>query len=168
MKNIILNPIGMNSSILQKNDPILRKNAEPVKDFTKLKSIISRMAEALFKEPDGIGIAAPQIGAGLKIFLVAQDIPKHKYLVFINPELKKRSQKKHKDVEGCLSIRGYYGEVVRSEKIIIEYLDEYGKKHSRGASGLLARVVQHEIDHLNGILFIDKAKKIQKIELPQK
>lgn len=165
----------MNSSILQKNDPILRESAEPVKDFTKLKSIISRMAEALFKEPDGIGIAAPQIGAGLKIFLVAlpagkvgQDLPKHKYLVFINPELKKRSQKKHKDVEGCLSIRGYYGEVVRSEKIIIEYLDEYGKKHSRGASGLLARVVQHEIDHLNGILFIDKAKKIQKIELPQK
>ena len=157
-------------AIVQKGNSILKKRALDVAEVKTpaVKKIIHDMAEALFKEPDGIGIAAPQIGVGLKIFLVAQDLLKHKYLVFINPELKKCSQKKHKDVEGCLSVRGWYGEVTRSEKIIVEYSDAEGKKHSRGASGLLARVIQHEIDHLNGILFIDKAKKIQKIELPQK
>lgn len=134
----------------------------------------------MFAEPDGIGIAAPQIGALLRIFLVAEEATvknaeelrekiaaetkkrNTEYRVFINPVLKNFASKKIKDVEGCLSVRGVYGEVSRPEKITIEYLDESWKKHTRGASGLFARVIQHELDHLDGVLFIDKAKNIKR------
>lgn len=177
------------SIIIQKNSPVLRTIAQPVQYFntTELSNIISDMAKTMFQEPDGIGIAAPQIDISLQIFLVASDVlspqkldrrisenrgkkhiqkivSKNDYLVFINTSLKKLSTKKTKDTEGCLSVRGYYGEVVRPEKLSIEYYDEVGIKHRRGASGLLARVIQHEMDHLSGILFIDKAIKIEKID----
>ena len=170
--------------ILQKENKTLREKAEEIKKFhtSELKSLIKKMSEAMFKEPDGIGIAAPQIGESKKIFLVAEDVlhldrfdkenngfdklttkrTKNSF-VFVNPILKKKSSKKIKDVEGCLSVRGLYGEVARPEKITIEYLDELGNKKSRGASGLFARVIQHEMDHLDGVLFIDKAKNIKKI-----
>lgn len=171
----------------QEENKILRKTAEMVADIKSadIKALIEKMAEAMFNEPDGIGIAAPQIGESLRIFLVAQDFlgekPSFKdlqkpgfpgskkdarekdYLSFINPVIKKLSQRKEKDIEGCLSVRGLYGTVLRSEKLTIEYFDEAGKKHHRGASGLLARVIQHEIDHLNGVLFIDKAANIKHI-----
>lgn len=157
--------------ILQKESKILRGKAKNVDDpkSSEIKALIKKMAEAMFAEPDGIGIAAPQIGAGLRIFLVAKDILQGRktanFLVFINPVLKKTSSKKDKDTEGCLSVRGYYGEVMRPEKITVEYIDEVGKKHTRGASGLFARVLQHELDHLEGILFIDKAKNLEKMPL---
>lgn len=163
--------------ILQKNNLVLRTAAKAVEkiksDETKL--LIKNMAAALLKEPDGIGIAAPQIGISLKIFLVTADVlapetlkeraggTEPGILVFINPTIKKRSTKKNVDIEGCLSVRGDYGEVTRPEKITIEYFDENGKKISRGASGLLARVIQHEMDHLDGVLFVDKAKNIKHI-----
>ena len=174
--------------ILQRENKILRTKAKKVDDFKfpEIKTLIKKMAEAMFAEPDGIGIAAPQIGKSLRIFLVAKDaavknaeelrsstsdvksqktsdvLPRKKeYLVFINPVIKNTSSKKGKDTEGCLSVRGYYGEVARPEKITVEYFDESGKKHTRGASGLFARVIQHELDHLEGILFTDKAKNIK-------
>lgn len=167
--------------IIQKDNKILRRIAEKIADITSAntKTLISKMAETMFNEPDGIGIAAPQIGESLRVFLVAKDLlsmnidvrdakPKKRnidYITFINPDLKKISQKKDKDIEGCLSVRGIYGEVARSEKLTIEYFDETGKKHQRGASGLLARVIQHEVDHLNGVLFIDRAKNIRKLKI---
>ena len=171
--------------ILQKEHKILRKIANPVAklDSLEIKALIKKMAGAMFAEPDGIGIAAPQIGVSLRIFLVAKEAAvknaeklyekigdkdrkrNTEYLVFINPVAKKFASKKVKDVEGCLSVRGVYGEVPRAEKITIEYLDEFGKKYQRGASGLFARVIQHELDHLNGILFIDKAKNLKTYNL---
>lgn len=169
----------------QEENKVLRETAENVADAksAEIKALIGKMAEAMFKEPDGIGIAAPQIGESLRIFLVAGEVVSstseelrqkgkvedRNYLVFINPVFKKVSAKKSKDVEGCLSVRGIYGEVTRPAKLTIEYFDEYGKKHSRGASGLFARVLQHEMDHLEGTLFIDKAKNIHKVkaEIPQ-
>ncbi len=171
--------------ILQRDNKVLRARAEEIKDAknAEIKALIKKMAEAMWKEPDGIGIAAPQIGVSLRVFLVAGEVlssssqelrKKGKrsdqgYLIFINPVIKKVSAKKDKDIEGCLSVRGIYGEVTRPEKLTIEYADEHGKKHSRGASGLFARVLQHETDHLNGTLFIDKAKNVHKVlsELPQ-
>lgn len=175
--------------IVQQNTLILREKAKLVDNFHSLdlKKIILNMAEAMFQEPDGIGIAAPQINIPLQIFLVASDvlspallnqrinqnkrenisqkkkISENQYMVFINPSFKKLSSKKNSDIEGCLSVRGYYGEVSRSEKAIIEYYDKNGAKHQRGASSLFARVLQHEMDHLKGILFIDKARHIEKI-----
>lgn len=177
------------ADIVQKEKEVLRAIAKPIEDFSseELKSTIHSMAEAMFEEPDGIGIAAPQINISKQIFLVASDVlsseeldkriemnkknpnrtkkitPKD-YMVFINPVFKKLSQKKSKDLEGCLSVRGFYGEVSRPEKVSIEYYDENGNKKTRGASGLFARVLQHEMDHLNGMLFIDKAKNIEKVE----
>ncbi|HEY4497795.1 hypothetical protein A3J56_03020 [Candidatus Giovannonibacteria bacterium RIFCSPHIGHO2_02_FULL_46_20] len=180
------------NSIIQKDDLALRKKAIEVaaEEFADphLAKTIFKMAEVLFQEPDGIGIAAPQIGISKQIFLVAADVLRpakleqriresdktknrkplsfasEDYLVFINPALQKTSQKKAPDVEGCLSVRGLYGQVRRSEKVTIKYCDEQGKKHVHGASGLFARVLQHEIDHLNGVLFIDKAENIKTID----
>ena len=177
----------MTQPIVQKNTPVLRESAKPVADFRSsvLNKIIASMAEAMFAEPDGIGIAAPQIGISKQIFLVASDVlspealdrrihQKNKkkassvsaqdYMVFTNPMFLKLSSKKTKDIEGCLSVRGYYGEVARPEKVTIEYYDETGAKKKRGASGLFARVLQHEMDHLNGMLFIDRASHVEKIE----
>lgn len=164
--------------ILSKENKILREKAKAVENprSPEIKKIVAKMAEAMFNEPDGVGIAAPQIGESLQVFLVAKDFldpmasvksksdkRKKDFMVFMNPSVKKFSQKKANDIEGCLSVRGVYGEVARSEKLNIEYTDENGKKHARGASGLLARVIQHEVDHLNGVLFIDKAKNLKHI-----
>ena len=159
--------------ILQKENSILRKVAQevPIKEIgsAKIKKIIKEMTEALANEPEGVALAAPQIGYGLRLFIVA----KHKlsqeenplpggplaggeFLIFINPKILKTSQKKVFLKEGCLSLTGIYKEIWRKEKALIEAYDENGKKFRRGASGLLAEIIQHEIDHLNGILFIDK------------
>ena len=176
--------------ILQKENMVLREIARRVSDFQSpgLKSLIVKMADAMFKEPDGIGIAAPQIGESLQIFLVSAEvlrldgksklpsksdfktpkktafIPGQDFLVFLNPKIKKFSVKKNKDVEGCLSVRGFYGEVTRPEKLNVEYFDETGKKHSRGVAGVFAREIQHEDDHPNGVLFLDKAENVRKLK----
>ncbi len=164
--------------IIQKENPLLREKSNMVGDIQspETKKLIKKMADAMFAEPDGIGIAAPQIGARLQIFLVAEEVldmdkgmeksadrKNKKYITFINPVIKKKSVKKSKDIEGCLSVRGLYGEVVRREKVTIRYSDENGTPRERGASQLFARVIQHEMDHLEGVLFIDKAKNIKKI-----
>src|SRR3989344_5656230 len=143
------------SKILQKDAPILRRTAKAVlvKDIKskKIRNILDKMKKALHREEDGVAIAAPQIGESLRIFLVSG-----KALALI-------SKKKDGVEEGCLSVRLLYGQVKRSEKITIRAYNEDGKRIERGASGLLAQIFQHEIDHLDGILFIDKAEHVQDI-----
>lgn len=164
--------------IAQKENPILRQIAKEtaIKEIAslKIKKIIKEMADALVKEPEGVALAAPQIGYSLRLFIVRKNklksesyLPadrenseqkeKEKFLVFINPKILKTSQKKVLLKEGCLSLTGIYGEIWRKEKVLVEAYDENGKKFRRGASGLLAEIVQHEIDHLNGVLFTDVA-----------
>ncbi|KKT14778.1 MAG: Peptide deformylase [Parcubacteria group bacterium GW2011_GWC1_43_30] len=137
----------------------------PIKSIgsKKIRDILYRMREALHAEEDGAAIAAPQIGESLRIFVVSKKITKTKDLVFINPEIIKASKKKKKVEEGCLSIRWLYGQVKRSEKVTIRAYGETGKQFERGASGLLAQIFQHEMDHLDGILFIDKAENLREI-----
>lgn len=172
-------------AIIQKEEKILREKAKPVnvKDLgtNAFRTIIAEMKAALASQEDGVAIAAPQIGESLRIFVVSgkalarsrlkddeeELIGDYPDLVFINPKIQKLSQKKIPLEEGCLSVRYLYGTVVRSEKATVEALDEYGKKFTRGATGLLAQIFQHEIDHLDGILFIDKARDIHEI-LPEK
>ncbi len=177
--------------ILQKEAPVLRMHAEPVnpKDFdsSRLKKIIADMKVALDKEDDGVAIAAPQIGIPLRIFVVshrafefleetdmeqlpASTPPAHrdtekmkKDIVFINPEITKLSRKKVWLPEGCLSVRWLYGEVSRADKATVRAYDEHGKLFTRGGSGLMAQIFQHETDHLNGVLFIDNARHVEKI-----
>jgi len=166
----------MKPKILQKDAPVLREIAKeiPLKNIRskKLTTIIERMKTALHGEEDGVAIAAPQIGENLRIFVVAgrtlalikkEEGKLYPDMVFINPTLIKLSKKKKKMEEGCLSVRWLYGEVERSEKATINAYDEHGKKVHLGASGLLAQIFQHEVDHLDGILFIDKAENIENL-----
>lgn len=125
----------------------------------ELKEIISTMKKALSREDDGVAIAAPQIGLPLRIFVVSElaysPDAKWKPLVFINPVITKASKKHAEMHEGCLSVRWIYGKTSRAISVTVEAYDENGNKFSFGASGLIAHIFQHEIDHLEGILFID-------------
>lgn len=175
--------------ILQSKEGVLRKIAKevPIRDIKtpKIQKILKEMTTALKSQYDGVALAAPQIGYSLQIFVVSgkifsDDFTKNfeekllnqdnmieekkeeiKDLIFINPVISKLSRKKEWTPEGCLSVRWLYGKTWRSEKAHIIAYDENGKKISRGASGLLAQIFQHETDHLKGILFTDHAKEIK-------
>ena len=167
-------------TIVQNGNPVLRKIAEEVdvSDIakTKIKKILSDMKEALHSQDDGVAIAAPQIAVSLRIFVVAGKVfsdgfvrGNHKNkkqgedindVVFINPVFKKISKDKKLLSEGCLSVRPLYGKVRRATRATIEAYNEYGKKFTMEGTGLLAHIFQHETDHLDGILFIDKAKDL--------
>jgi peptide deformylase len=124
-----------------------------------LRDVISSMKRGLAREEDGVAIAAPQIALPLRIFVVAEssypEDAKLKPLVFINPKIIKRSKKTLVMQEGCLSVRWVYGKTKRSVAATVEAYDEEGRKFTYGGTGLLAHIFQHEIDHLDGILFID-------------
>jgi peptide deformylase len=131
----------------------------------KIQNIISKMQEEMDKHSDGVAIAAPQIGESVAIFCIAKNAysktAKDPQLVFINPKIIKTSKEKDYMMEGCLSVRWLYGEVYRHKQVMLESYDETGKKILRGASGLIAQIFQHELDHLNGILFDSKAINIE-------
>lgn len=182
--------------IVQRENKVLREQAKEIliKEITtpKIKKVLKEMSLALKSQDDGVAIAAPQIGYDLRIFVVSGKIfhkdfgksreevssnqnktagtgeakEETKDLVFINPKISKLSKEKEWLPEGCLSVRWLYGNTLRSTKATITAYDETGKKFTRGASGLLAQIFQHETDHLNGILFIDHAKDIKE-ELPR-
>lgn len=140
----------------------MRKKAEPVKNpkSPETKKLIADMVMAM-KKVSGIGLAAPQVGHSLRLFIANVE---DKIYAFINPEIKDISIDKIPFEEGCLSIKNIWGPVVRPKKLTIKALDESGKPVKIRAKGLLARVIQHEVDHLNGMLFIDKAEKLYRIE----
>ncbi len=175
-----------NIKIIQKGEVVLRETARNVKlaeiSSPKIQKIIADMKTALAEQEDGVAIAAPQIGVPLRIFVVSkradiiikgiesiteEEMNKLKDPVYINPEIKKISRQKNRLDEGCLSVRYLYGKVERAEKVTVTAYDENGKKFVKGGSGLLAQIFQHEIDHLNGILFIDKADDIVEVLPPQ-
>ena len=124
-----------------------------------LRDVVLAMKRALAAEHDGVALAAPQIGLPLRLFVVAESSyepdAKNKPLVFINPKIVKKSKKTAVMQEGCLSVRWVYGKTKRSVAATVEAYDEEGKKFTYGGNGLLAHIFQHEIDHLDGVLFID-------------
>jgi peptide deformylase len=148
--------------ILTNPNPILRKKAEKIKDITtkEMQKLIPEMIETMLTK-DGVGLAAPQIGQSVRLITVRY---KDGTLVMGNPKIIKKSLVKEWDEEGCLSVPNVYGEVKRCKKITVKYLDDQGKEKQLSGEGLLARVIQHETDHLDGILFIDKARNLRKIE----
>jgi peptide deformylase len=161
------------ASIVQNGDPVLRAQAKevPVAEIPspKFQAIIARMKEVLDPIRDGIAIAAPQIGEPYRIFVVNTGLLKQADktykgdagdMIFVNPELVKKSRDKREVEEGCLSVRWLYGKVRRSTRVTLVGYDEKGQKVERGASGLLAQIFQHECDHLDGILFIDRAREL--------
>lgn len=174
-------------TIIQKENPILRAIAKeiPAKDISsaKIKKVIANMKKALATQADGVAIAAPQIGESYRIFVVAGKIFEDSFVrgtgmpegtqakvpdaVYINPVITKLSKKKKWMHEGCLSVRPLWGEVERSIQATVTAYDEHGVQFTRGAGGLLAHIFQHETDHLNGVLFIDKARNVAPGQVPE-
>lgn len=157
----------MVKDVIPANNPALRKKSKRVKKIDKkILALIDDLKDTLTaqKEPEGIGLAAPQIGKNVQVFVMRY---KNKLKVVINPKILKISKKtiKSKDnmgkkiMEGCLSTPNYYGNVSRPSKVKLKYLDLDGKYKVEDFTGLSAHIVQHEVDHLKGILFIDHLLK---------
>lgn len=141
-----------------KSNKILRKKNTPVKAIdTELKETLKEMRRLMNLE-NGVGLAAPQIGINQRFFIVELN---NKYYIFINPKILQYSKELIDMEEGCLSIPDQAGVVTRPEEIIIEAYGTNEKKFKLKAKGILARVIEHENDHLDGILFIDKAKSLR-------
>jgi len=159
------------SLIVQKDDQSLRQIAKLVPleliASSEIKKLLKEMSDALAAEADGVALAAPQVGKSWRIFIVSGKVIDEEKppvdLVFINPEIKKRSKVKAELEEGCLSVRWIYGQVKRATRVTIEAYNKQGKKFTHHASGLLAQIFQHEMDHLSGTLFTDKATNLQEV-----
>jgi peptide deformylase len=150
--------------IIKLPDKRLRLVSEPVKRVdAEIRKLVDDMFETMYKAP-GIGLAAIQIGVGKRV--ITLDLSKkednHQPQVFINPEIVWTSGETAKYEEGCLSIPDYYEEVERPKEVKVKYLDLDGKKHEIDAKGLIATCLQHEIDHINGVLFIDHLSKLKR------
>ncbi len=153
-------------------DPILRKKARPVSTFDKsLQTLVDDMIDTMRDAP-GVGLAAPQIGVGQRLIVIEYAEPpedsdeekpsKPKLYVMATPEIVKSSEAKVLGVEGCLSIPGLVGEVERYETIQVKGLNRRGQPMKVKAEGWLARIFQHEIDHVNGVVFPDRATRVWK------
>ena len=144
-------------NIIQLGDPTLRKKSFEVVDFgEKTHQLLDDMKETLIKA-DGAGLAAPQVGVLRRIFIVYVD---GKFYECINPVILKQKGKQ-RDNEGCLSVKGKYGEVVRPNFITLKAYDRYGKPFVVNAEGFLAQAFCHEYDHLDGIIYVDKAEFVR-------
>jgi peptide deformylase len=152
-------------------EAVLRRKARAVTQFDKnLHTLIDDMVETM-REAPGVGLAAPQIGLSERIIVIEyyereedeekEDAPKKVWAV-LNPEIIKSSEEKIMGVEGCLSIPGLVGEVERHAAVQVKGLNRHGKPMKIKAEGWLARIFQHEIDHLNGVLFTDRATRVWK------
>lgn len=156
--------MAKNLKIITDPHPKLREVSEEI----SLKKIKDPKMEGFFqdlektmRENDGVGLASPQVGRNIRVIAVKDG---DKTLCMINPQITKRSWAKEWGEEGCLSVPNYYGEVQRNKKVNCVYTDKKGNKKRLKAEGFLARVIQHEIDHLDGVLFTDKARKLKSSE----
>lgn len=163
--------------IITPDNPVLRKKAFKVTDFKdkKLQQLIDDMVDTMLEAP-GVGLAAPQVAVSQRLIVVKlpdDDESKEEYgddagvlHIVINPEITRVSEEVVDGVEGCLSIPGYVGLVSRHESVVVKGMDRTGKNLRIKARGWLARVFQHEIDHLDGVLYIDRASKVWKASDP--
>jgi peptide deformylase len=154
-------------------DETLRRKARPVKDFDSgLQTLIEDMVETMRAAP-GVGLAAPQVGVSQRLIVVefgdeedgadAQEKPKKLYTL-VNPEITRLSKETVIGTEGCLSIPEYVGDVERAEAVTVNAQTRHGQPVTIKAKGWLARIFQHEVDHLDGVLFPDRAEKVYRLE----
>jgi len=150
--------------IIKEPDPILRKKSDEVsKVDNDIRALMDNMLETMYQAP-GIGLAAPQVGILKKVIVIdlaKEDEPK-KPLFIVNPKIIWKSDELSSREEGCLSIPGYFAEVVRPAKCKLQYLDYDGKQQEIEAEDLLSTCIQHEVDHCDGVLFIDYLSKLKK------
>ncbi len=162
-------------SIVQKEHPALHERAVdiPLEQITgsEIQAMIADMHRLLQEQHDGVALAAPQIGASVRLFIVSSRVFTKLHplepLVYINPVITKRSKNQKTMDEGCLSVRGWYGKTIRSTDVTVTAYNERGHKFTRPATGLLAHIFQHEIDHLEGVLFCDHATDMEEVEIPE-
>ncbi len=153
-------------NVLHLGNETLRQKAVPVEEITdEIRSLVTEMFETMERE-EGVGLAAPQVGRSIRLFVVKADDGIER--AFINPQIVATSQETCVYEEGCLSIPKYYEDVVRPERITVQARNEKGRRFNLEAEGFLARVIQHEYDHLEGILFIDRIDPDKKAKIEQK
>ena len=170
MKKAAMKALAKDLSIVGFGQPVLRQKSRPLSlpqiHSQTIKKLIPRMFYTM--RNIGVGLAAPQIGLPLCLAVIevkplphrpkVDNFPK---TVIINPVIRQYSKKKLPMWEGCLSLPGVAGQALRSDWVVVEYLDEQGNKHKQKHTGFVAEVFQHEIDHLNGILYVDRIKDIK-------
>lgn len=152
--------------IITDGHPTLRKVAKKVdpKEISDplFQQLIDDMFETMYAAP-GVGLAAPQVNISKRVFVMDTQDEEHEPAVVINPKIE-RAEEEIEMTEGCLSVPGYVGEIARYNRVSVSGLDRYGKKIHLEGEGLFAQCLQHEIDHLNGVLYVDKAKNIRQPE----
>lgn len=154
--------------ILEYPDPRLRTIAKPVKDVTpQINTLIDDMFETMYEAP-GIGLAATQVDQHIQLIVMDISEEKDSPLVFINPVITVLDGDLEKMQEGCLSVPGFYEDVSRIEHVLIKALDREGKTFELEATGLLAVCIQHEMDHLNGKLFVDYLSTLKRNRIKKK
>jgi peptide deformylase len=139
-------------------DPVLRQKAKKVRTIdNSIKKLVADMRETLHADPGRAGLAAPQIGVSLRVAVIG--IPDEEDIILINPEIV-RKKGERKVTEGCLSVPGYWGQINRAETVTAKALDLSGKEIRIKGEGLLAQALEHEIDHLNGMVYIDHLESV--------
>jgi peptide deformylase len=158
-------------SLASSGDPVLRTKAKKVHDFgPSLQELIDDMVDTMHDAP-GVGLAAPQIGVSLRVAVIELPVDEEeeerdpysgKLIVLCNPEVVKTWGEEEQQ-EGCLSMPEYVGEVSRASRVVVKAQDRRGKQIRVRAEGFMARVLQHEIDHLNGMIFVDRVESLDKL-----
>jgi peptide deformylase len=146
--------------VMQLGDKVLRQPAKRVaKIDDEVREIARKMLQTMYSQ-DGIGLAAPQVGIHKQIIVIDCELEDQeaKPWILINPEIKKFGKALTQEEEGCLSVMGVFAHVMRPDEIEVTFKDEFGRLQNLKTNGLLARVIQHEIDHLNGVMFVDRVE----------
>ena len=152
----------MNLRILHIGEETLREPSEPVTEINDdIRQLVQDMFETMYKA-NGVGLAAPQVGRNIRLFVI--DLDGKSPMVFSNPEIVKKTGKETCE-EGCLSVPGFREDVQRAKPIIAEATDLAGLGFEVTAEGLMARAIQHELDHLEGVLFVDRISKARKMQI---
>lgn len=150
-------------------DPILRKSSERIRRFgAPIRPLVRTLLETLVAQPSGIGIAAPQIGISERIAIVdvSARVPEAKRLILINPEILERRDEKISR-EGCMSIPDYTAHLKRYDRILVRWQDEEGRGRQKVCRGIEAVCIQHEVDHLDGVLFLDRVSSLRTDMFPR-
>ena len=149
--------------IVKIGDEVLREKCTPVTEFDDALHILLEAMYETLETADGVGLAAPQVGVDKRFFIVS--LPDGTKREFINPEITGYSVETNPYEEGCLSVPGVYHDVVRPSKVIVKAKDANGIEFTLKASGLMSRVIQHEYDHLDGVLFVDRLNEEERKKL---
>jgi peptide deformylase len=162
----VLDLVQIDRAAYSKKDISLRRPASEVVDFGEaFQSQVDDLIDTFWNHKIAVGLAAPQVGISLRVAVInATRDSSRPMLVLVNPRILSLSGKKDKKKESCMSVPGVAGEVERRKKVTVSFTDRYGSEEQLEVEGFLARVIQHEVDHLDGILYLDRMENLSRIE----